>query len=969
MKELPNLPAQAGAYNPQEVEDKIYEKWEESGCFKPEALNNKFPHTSLCKRGESNDTYSIVMPPPNVTGILHMGSAMMLAIEDLMVRYHRMKGDKTLWIPGTDHAAIATQTRVEKDLKKKGLTRHSLGREKFLEKVEEFVDNQRNIIKSQMRKMGSSCDWTREAYTMDETRSKAVRMVFKMMYDDGLIYRGERVVNWCPRCASTLADDEVEYKAQKTKLYTFRYAKDFPFAVATTRPETKLGDTAVAVNPKDDRYKEYIGKTFEVDFCGLPAQAGIPLKLKIIGNRNVDMEFGTGALGVTPAHSMVDWQMAEENGLKIAKVINEDGKIRDGFKEFSGKTVLEAREMTVEKLREAGLLEKEEDIGNNLSLCYRCYTPVEPLSSLQWFIDVNKKISKYGKSIKELSVEAVRTGVFGRDKIKIVPERFEKNYFHWMDNLRDWCVSRQIWYGHRVPVWYKVNKTTKQDLPAQAGNNKTKIKEEDIKEIYVGVEEPEGEGWAQDEDTLDTWFSSGMWTFSTMAHSPEQIRLEDGKLIIDSEDFKMYHPTSVLETMYDILFFWVARMIIMTTYAIGDIPFQDVYMHGCVRDKFGDKMSKSKPETCIDPLEVSPKYGMDAVRLSLIIGSTPGNDTKVYEEKIAGFRNFTNKLWNISRYVLGAMDRGGDGEGNSECCRDGASPRLKENGLTLADRWILGKLESVVKSVTDDVENYRFSQAGETLREFTWNDFADWYLEASKFEKAPRSPRPAELRDKGDCGGAVSRKDEILMFVLKNLLKLWHPFMPFVTEKIWEEMGNDKMLIVEEWPTQENNKTKKQQNKEMEDDFELIKNIITSIRNARAQYNIKPSEKVKVVIYAGDKKELVESQSALVKKLRTGVDELEIAQKGEKQKNAIYIAINGVEIYLIVPDLDFSAEIERLEKEIEGQEKRIAGQKKKMENKDFIERAPKKVVDGEKEKLALWEDALRKMREQLEHLK
>lgn len=884
-------------YNPQENEDKIYEIWEKSGYFNPDkCVVDKITEKEAF-------SFSIIMPPPNATGFLHMGSAMMLAIEDVMVRYYRMQGRRTLWLPGTDHAAIATQNRVEKNLRKEGIDRHSLGREEFLKRVDDFVENSRNVIRTQMRKMGASCDWSREAFTLDETRTKAVRTIFKMMYDDGLIYRGERVVNWCPRCHSTIADDEVEYKKQKTFLYTFKYSKDFPFVIATTRTETKLGDTAVAVNPNDERYKKYIGKVYEADFCG------VKLKLKIIVDRNVDMNFGTGALGVTPAHSMIDWQMAQANNLEAVKVINEDGKIREGFGEFSGKNVEDARKLIVEKLKSQGLLEKEEEVENNLSVCYRCETAVEPLPSLQWFINVNKKIPRCGKSIKELSINAVKKGIFGRKKIEIIPSQFEKNYFNWMENLYDWCISRQIWYGHRIPVWYK-NLNGKE-------------------EIYVGAEAPKGEGWIQDEDTLDTWFSSGLWTFSTMASSPFQIEEENGKIKINNDDFKIYHPTSILETMYDILFFWVARMIIMTTYAVEDIPFQKVYLHGCVRDKFGDKMSKSKPETCIDPLDVCERYGTDAVRLSLIIGATPGNDTRVSEEKIAGFRNFTNKLWNISRYILSSSEfKRLDGE--------------FEDNLTLSDKWILNRLDNVINETTTKLENYEFSQAGEILREFSWGDFADWYLEIAKIEE---------------------NKDEILSYILENLLKLWHPFMPFVTEVIWQELGN-KMLMIEKWPAK--GKTKKNNIKE---EFNLIKNIVTLIRNARAQYKINPSHQINAIIYGGEKKELIKSQEDLIKRLRTGIENLEVKEGGEKVKNAIYLTIGGVEIYLIVPDFDFKAEIGRLEKEIKDKELLIKNLSGRLSNKDFAERAPEEIIVKEKDKLIMWNEELEKMKEQLDHLR
>ncbi len=1073
-------------YEPNKYEDRIYEEWGKSGYFSPD----KCVKDGIAKKNAKS--FTIALPPPNRTGTLHIGHALMLVVQDILIRYHRMKGYKTLWIPGTDHAAIATQSVVEKKLyAEEKKTRHDLGREKFLKQVYDFADKSHKRITEQVKKMGSSLDWSREAYTLDEARTRTVQTVFKMMYDDGLIYRGDRVVNWCPRCHSTLADDEVEYKTQKAKLYTFKYSKNFPFAIATTRPETKLGDTAVAVNPKDERYKKYIGKTYEIDFVG------VALKLKIIADRAVDAKFGTGAVGVTPAHSMVDWQMAQEHKLNVVKVINEDGKICKDLSDYSAKTVEQAREMIVQKLKEQGLLDKEEEMENNLSLCYRCHTPIEPLPSLQWFINVNKKIPKYNKTIKELSIEAVKKGVFGNEKIRIIPERFEKNYFHWMENLRDWCISRQIWFGHRIPVWYKTqkNKNTKkqnhkneeiyigvkppeekanfvflhgfkrthkvidpfrwlnqqlftednfcENLPnpdkpnrqeqaefvlknaqinentvivthslggilalkiieennlkikklvmiAPGYNTRTEelrdykgddfdfnkinklieevvifqdlndqvVRQEDNK-IYVkkmmnakliAMEAPvshfnceecieiydelKKSVWTQDEDTLDTWFSSGLWTFSTLANSPDQIKIKDGKLIIDSDDFKNFHPTSVMETGYDILFFWVARMIIMTTYAVGDIPFRDVYLHGLVRDEKGRKMSKSLGNA-IDPLDVCAKYGTDAVRLSLIIGTTPGNDINLSEEKIAGYRNFTNKLWNISRYIL-------QNKKDTEC-----PIGHSVSGMTLADEWILQKMQNLIKQVSDDLDNYRFSQAGEKLREFTWNDFADWYIEVSKFEKN-------------------SEKDKILMIVLQDLLKLWHPFMPFVTEAIWQEMGNKNLLMIEKWPRCRDTKFCVSTNA---NDFELIKNIIIAIRNARSQYRIKPSQKIKAVIYVGKNKELIESQAELIKKLRTGIDALEIKKSGEKIKDAIYLTVNGIEIYLVVPGFNFKAEIARIERAAKEQEARIKILEKKLSNKQFIKKAPEKIVNQETEKLELWQEELKKLKEQLKNLK
>jgi valyl-tRNA synthetase len=893
-KELPKI------YEPQRIEKDIYDKWEKDGFFKP---NEK----------SINGTYSIVMPPPNVTGTLHMGHAAMLAIEDIMIRYNRMQGKKTLWIPGTDHAAIATQTKVEKIIKEEGLSRHQLGREKFLERVNIFAQDSHDTIAKQVRAMGCSCDWNHEAYTLDETRNKAVRTVFKMMHDDELIYRGDRVVNWCPRCKSTLADDEVEYKTQTAKLYTFKYSKDFPIYIATTRPETKLGDTAVAVNPSDERYKKYIGQTFSPIFCGKQ------LNIRIIADHSIDMTFGTGALGVTPAHSMIDWKMAKQNDLEIIKVIDEDGNIHEGFGDFSKLSAKEARKLIVEKLANEELIEKEEEIENNLSICYRCATPIEPLPSLQWFIDVNKKIARFGKSLKELSLDAVSSGVFGREKINIIPERFEKDYFRWMDNLQDWCISRQIWFGHQIPVWYKGNET------------------------FIGIEAPTEEGWTQDSDTLDTWFSSGLWTFSTLANNPEQIKIKDGKLFIDSEDFKDFHPTDVLETGYDILFFWVARMILMTTYAIEDIPFKNVYLHGLVRDEKGKKMSKSLGNV-IDPLDMIAKYGTDATRLSLVIGSTPGNDLKLSEEKIESFRNFTNKIWNIARYIISNQ--------TSETVEN-----ITYENLTLADNWILSKLKDITKEVTADIERFQFSQASEKLHDFTWNEFADWYLEISKFEENK------------------IEKQWVLEFVLKNILKLWHPFMPFVTEAIWDELDKDKSLINETWPTEELDDIQGGAGETNEMYFDFIREVIVSIRNARIENKLDPKKDLSIFINIENQKEhfgtstkkLIETQETIIKKLRTGVSSIEFTET--TIENAIIRTVGGVSIYIPLEGLlDIEKETARAEKEIINLEKFVAGLEGRLNNESFVSKAPKQVIDQQKESLEKAKSELSELRKHLQSL-
>ena len=898
------------AYNPQDYEDKIYEKWEKSGYFNPDICVKK----KVCAKDAK--PFTIILPPPNITDKLHLGHGFTLAIEDLLIRYHRMKGDRTLWLPGTDHAAIATQNVVERNiLEDEGKTRHDLGKKKFLKKVWDFVKVTQATILKQTRKMGASLDWSRQAFTLDEPRKKAVRKMFVEMYKEGIIYRGERIVNWCPRCHSTLADDEVNYKEQKAKLYTFKYSQDFPFAIATTRPETKLGDTAVAVNPKDKRYKKYIGKIFAINFVS------VPLKLKIIADRNVDMKFGTGAVGVTPAHSMIDWQMSEVNKLPIVKVINEDGKIRGSFGNYSLKNVVVAREMIVKELKKQKLLEKEEEMDNNLSVCYRCGTPIEPLPSKQWFVSVDKKLKRLGnKSLKEKAIEVAKTG-----KIEFIPERFTKKYLDWMENLHDWCISRQIWFGHEIPVWYKKQESNHRQGHRHSeagGTGKTRKQENSSEEIYVGVEPPKGEGWIQDEDTLDTWFSSGMWTFSTLGW-PDNFK--NGK---KSGDLAKYHPTQVLDTGYEILTLWVSRMIMMSLFALEEIPFEKVYLHGMVLDEQGKKMSKSRGNG-IDPIDVIKKYGTDAVRLSLLIGNTPGNDTRVFEEKIAGYRNFTNKLWNIARYII------------SDFRFPISDFDINPASLTVADTWIIRGIMNLIYNVNSDLDNFNFSAAGEKLRDFSWGDFADWYLEISKFEK-------------------TSEKDKILVKVLQDLSKLWHPFMPFVTEAIWQEMGNSKFLMVESWPDHKYYEGLiRKSNTPL--NFKLIKDIIASIRNARAENKVEPGRKVNAIIYAGHLKDLVESQVDLIKRLRTGIGELEIKEKGLKIEREIYITVGGVEIYLIGA-IDRDKEKERIKKEVVNLEKMIATAENKLKNKEFIAKAPKEIVKKEEEKLKSWQEALKKLK-------
>lgn len=864
------------AYNPSDYEDTIYNRWETDGLFNPDIVGN------------TGEPFSIVLPPPNVTGTLHLGHASMLAIEDVMTRYKRMQGFDTLWLPGTDHAAIATQSVVEKKLyKTDGKTRHDLGRDAFLLKVNEFVNESKATIHKQLRKMGASMDWSREAYTLDDTRSRAVRKVFKMMYDDGLIVRGNRIVNWCPACQSTLSDDEVEHKEATALLYYFKYSKDFPFTIATTRPETKLGDTAVAVNPDDDRYKDYIGKTFEVTFVGQP------LKITVIADKEVDPEFGTGALGVTPAHSMVDYEMAQKNSLEIVQVINEHGVITDAAPLFAGQRVEDARKNIVAALEKAGLMEKVEEISNNISLCYRSDTPIEPLPSKQWFIDVNKQVDRLGgMSLKEKSLEVVQDG-----SITFIPDRFKKVYFNWMENLHDWCISRQIWFGHQIPVWYRGA------------------------EIFVGETAPAGDGWIQDEDTLDTWFSSGLWTFSTLLNPDFETFDKE-----NNADLLRFHPTSVLETGYDLIFFWVARMILMTTYVMGEIPFKTVYMHGLIRDKHGKKMSKSRPETAIDPLVVGDKYGYDAVRLSMLLGATPGTDVQLYEEKIENYRNFVNKLWNISRYVLMTVE----------------DPTSVGNVVaeTVADKWILSRLQTVISEVTRLLDAYQFSSAGELLRDFTWNEFADWYLEIAKVEEG---------------------KDAILMHILTIMLKLWHPFVPFVTEALWGFLGQEKQLIVAAWPKSED----ALKNEQAEADYVQVQEIVSAIRNLRAENKVEPAKKIVAQFKATDTT-FLKSQFAVIKALAR-LEEITFVD--EKPAQAAATIVSGVEVYLPLADLlDLDKEKERLDKEIAHIKGYITGQEKKLGNKAFVAKAPEAVVAGEQEKLADAKEKLEKFQQQRSEL-
>ncbi len=801
-------------------EEELYKSWEEKGYFRPEVVTKTQSRDSKAKnnplqlplekgerkmdgleKGERNESglekgkaegilkqvqddtnsgqfsydrkidgkpFVISMPPPNVTGKLHMGHALFVTLEDIMARYHRLLGEPTLWLPGTDHAGIATQTVVDKALKKEGIDKRELGREKFVERVWQWKEQYGGIITKQMRRLGASCDWSRERFTLDEGLNHAVRKAFVDLYNKDLIYRGYYIVNWCPKCHTAIADDEVEHVEQKAKLYYFKYDKKFPITIASTRPETKLGDVAVAVHPEDKRYKTHIGKSYEVDIDGTKRS------IKIIADKAVDKEFGTGALGVTPAHSFVDWQMAEQQDLDKIKIIDENGRmLPDAGEKYAGLKVLEAREKILEYLRSNDLLEKEQEITNNLSVCYRCGGAIEPLPSLQWFVKMKPLAARAKKVVED-------------GEITIIPKRFEKVYYHWMDNIRDWCISRQLWWGHRLPVWYRQAEISNDQFlisnkipnPKSQIPNKTldikplvidsalEIRNSDVppQEIYVGLEPPQGEGWKQDEDVLDTWFSSALWPFSTLGW-PDQ-----------TKDYQYFYPTTVMETGYDILFFWVARMIMFGLEFTGRVPFETVYLHGLVRDEQNRKMSKSLGNV-MDPLDLIPKYGTDALRMALVVGSAPGQDLPIGEGKIKGYRNFSNKIWNASRYVILRVSEGDLQLGEIGDCRILELDHLEGGKHTVENQRMLDEHKSVKEEVTKLLNNFKFSLAGEKLYEYFWHTFADVYIEETK----------KYFNELGDKQVKENTK-KVLVKVLSESLVMLHPFMPYVTEAVWQDL-------------------------------------------------------------------------------------------------------------------------------------------------------------------------------------
>ncbi len=709
-------------YNHKKTEEKIYKEWENSGYFNPDNLPKRH-----------REAFTIVLPPPNVTGILHLGHAYEDSIQDAIIRYQRMKGKKALWIPGTDSAAIATQAKVEKKIKKEEKkSRHDLGRKELIKRISKFAKNSENTILKQIKRMGASLDWDRYAYTLDKKRSKAVAFAFKKMYEAGLIYRGDRIVNWDAKGQTTISDDEIIYKERDSKLYTFKYSKDFPIAISTTRPETKVGDVAVAVHPDDKRYAKYINKKFTINFCE------VQIHIKIIADKSVEKEIGTGALGVTPAHSQIDWEIAERHNLPKKQVINEYAKMMTvGI--LKDKKVEEAREIVITWLEKNNLLEKTEHIKQNVPTSERTNAIIEPLPKLQWWVNVNKTFKiKYSeipgiKSNTKTSLKDIMKKSVTSKAIKIPQKNYQKIYFHWLDNLKDWCISRQIWFGHRIPVWYKNG------------------------EIYCGFKKPKGNQWKQEEDVLDTWFSSALWTFSTL-NWPEK------KL-----DLKKYHPTSLISPAYEILPLWISRMILMSGFHLGQIPFKEVMIHGLVKDKSGRKFSKSLGNG-IDPIEIIDKYGADSLRMGLLIGTSIGNDIKFDENKIKGYKYFTNKLWNITRFIL---------------------ENTADIKLNKKDKKILEEFNKKRESITNDFEKYKLHLAAEKIYHYIWHRLADQIIEKSK---------PILNSDKEK--EKISRQ-YLLLQILRDLIIILHPLMPFVTEEIWKNIRNDndnKLLMITEWP-------------------------------------------------------------------------------------------------------------------------------------------------------------------------
>jgi valyl-tRNA synthetase len=872
MKELPKV------YDPGTVEKRIYEMWQSHGCFKGVIDPDKKP-------------FSIVMPPPNVTGQLHMGHALDSTLQDILTRYKRMQGYAALWLPGTDHAGIATQIKVEEELRvKEGLTRYDLGREKFLDRVWEWKNKYGNRIVEQQKVLGASCDWDRSAFTMDETRAKSVRETFCELYEKGLIYKGSRIINWCPKCRTALSDAEVEYKDMPGSFWHIRYPiedSDEEFIIATTRPETMLGDSGVAVHPDDERYKHLVGKNAILPLVGR--------KLPIVADEYVELGFGTGAVKMTPCHDPNDYEVGLRHNLEQILCIDEDAKIINGGK-YNGMDRYEARKAIVADLEEQGYLVKVEPYNHNVGCCYRCGTVVEPLTSPQWFVKM--------KPLAEAAIEVVKDG-----RIKFVPERFTKTYMNWMENVHDWCISRQLWWGHRIPAWYC----------------------DDCGKITVSRTDPcecehcHSKNIHQEEDVLDTWFSSALWPFSTMGWPDKTPELD------------YWYPTSVMVTGYDIIFFWVARMIFSGMEQMKKEPFHTVFIHGLVRDSQGRKMSKSLGNG-IDPLEMAEKYGADALRFNLITGNSPGNDMRFYVEKCEAMRNFCNKIWNASRFVMMNLT-----------VEDNHLPEALET----EDKWILSKLNRVVKEVCDNMDSFELGVAAGKIYDFIWDDYCDWYIELTK----PRL--------NGDDEAAKESAQRVLLYVLVEILKLLHPFMPFITEEIWQALPHEgAALMMQSYPEY----SEKLNFPEDEANFGMVMDAIKAVRARRSEMNVPPSRKSHLIIVTDKAKAFTDGEKFICKLAYASGVEVR-AELPESTDGMVSVITDNARMFMPMAELvDLEKERARMEKELANAKKQLDGQNAKLANENFVSRAPEKVVNAEREKKAKLEALIENLEESLKNL-
>ncbi len=879
---IENLPK---AYNPKNFEEKWYSFWNDNGYFEANVNNKKEP-------------YTIMMPPPNVTGNLHLGHALNNTIQDILIRWKRMEGYEALWLPGTDHASISTEAKVVEKLRKEGKSKEKIGREKFLEEAWDWTKTYGGNINNQLKKLGVSCDWTKERFTLDEGLSNAVKEVFIRLYEKDLIYRGDRIINWCPNCKTAISDIEVVHEDEQGKMWHIKYpikGRDESIIIATTRPETMLGDLAIAVHPDDERYKDLVGNV-----------AILPLvnrEIPIIADDYVDMEFGTGAVKITPSHDPNDFEIGVRHDLGQLKIFDDEAIVNENGGKYKGLDRYEAREKVVEDLDKEGYLLKIEEHAHSVGHCERCETTIEPIISKQWFVKM--------EPLAKPALEAYKNG-----ELCFIPERFGKIYSHWLENIRDWCISRQLWWGHRLPVYYC----------------------KDCDEIIVSREKPEkctqcnSTNIYQDPDTLDTWFSSALWPFSTLGW-PEE-----------TKELKYFYPTDVLVTGYDIIFFWIARMVFSAIEQTEKLPFKDVFLTGLIKDEYGRKMSKSLGNG-IDPLDVIDEYGADALRFTLITGNSPGNDMRFYMERVEASRNFANKLWNATRFVMMNLDE------------DIVKEEISLDLLEEEDKWIISRMNTVIKEITDNLNKYEIGIAAQKIYDFIWDEYCDWYIEIVK-------PR---LYDENLESNKIAQK--VLLLVLKNILKLLHPFMPFITEEIWSYLPHTKEpLIISDWPKYE----RKYNFESAEKRLKFIMNAIKGIRNARAEMNVAPSRKSKIIFVTEDKDiiNILDYGRRYFTNLAYA-QEIEIRDNNENLgEDNVIVVVEKTEIYLPLKDLiDFDKEIERLEKEKEKLEFELERVEKKLSNEGFVNKAPGDIVNNEKKKKVKYEDMMGKVLERLENMK